>query len=76
MTVASRHARADWAFWAAAQDAAAAVAVCSQIDDRDYEVLVGPMAATLPWLAVPTPDRLDVSGLQAALETRGGGARE
>jgi hypothetical protein len=34
------------------------------------------MAATLPWLAVPTPDRLDVSGLQAALETRGGGARE
>ena len=72
MAVASERDRADWTFWAAAQDAVAAVAVCGPIDDADYQVLVAPMARALPWLAVGTPDLLAVSGLQAALGRWGG----
>lgn len=72
MTVAARHDRTDWAFWAAAWDAAAGVAVGGLIDDRDYQQLVGPMADAIPWLAVGRPDRLDVAELQAVLGQWGG----
>lgn len=72
MTVASRHDRTDWAFWAAAWDAAAGVAVCGLIDDRDYQQLVGSLVGVVPWLAAGRPDRVDVAGLQAALGQLGG----
>lgn len=72
MTVASRLNRSDWAFWAAAWDAALGVAVGGLIDDRDYQHLVGPLSRAMPWLAVERPDRLDAAGLQAALDQWGG----
>ena len=67
MSVASRYDRTDWAFWAAAWDAAAGVAVGGLIDDQAYQQLVGPLASVIPWLAVGRQDRLDVARLQAAL---------
>ncbi len=67
MAVASRNKMSDWAFWAAAWDAAAAVAACDRIDERHHRVLIGPIASVLPWLAWCRPDRVDVSGLQAAI---------
>jgi hypothetical protein len=41
--------RSDWAFWAAACDAAAAVAAGSLVV-RDFETLVGPFARVVPTL--------------------------
>jgi hypothetical protein len=72
MATAARNNRADWAFWAAAWDAAAAVASCGLIEERDYQVLVGPMAGVMRWLANLGPDRLEASGLQAAIDRLGG----
>lgn len=74
-TVAVERDRVDWAFWAAAQDAAAAVVVRGWIDDADYQALVAPVARVLPWLAVGAPDQLAVSGLQEALGRWGGAPR-
>lgn len=42
--------RTDWAFWAAAWDAAAAVAG-DGLADRDYEILTGPLATVMPALS-------------------------
>lgn len=42
--------RSDWAFWAAACDAGAAVAAGARID-RHYEALVAPFAEVVPALA-------------------------
>lgn len=75
MTVASRHDRADWAFWVAAWDAAMAVAMGGMLTDRDYQELVGPLASVMPWLAVERPDRIDAAGLRAALGQWGGTPR-
>jgi hypothetical protein len=41
--------RTDWAFWAAAWDAAAAVAA-DGLADREYEILTGPLARVMPRL--------------------------
>jgi hypothetical protein len=41
----------DWAFWAAASDAAAAVAAGTRIG-RPYETLTAPLAAVMPALVV------------------------
>ena len=49
--------RMDWAFWAAASDAAAAVAAGTRIG-RPYETLTAPLAAVMPALA-PRPGRTD-----------------
>ncbi|HZC25883.1 MAG TPA: hypothetical protein VE287_02600 [Actinopolymorphaceae bacterium] len=71
MDVARRHQCSDWAFWAAAWDAAAAVAACDRIDAHHHEVLVGPVASVLPWLTRCRPDRVDAPGLQAAIARLG-----
>jgi hypothetical protein len=44
--------RADWAFWAAACDASAAVAVGERIG-RHYDILVAPFAEVVPSLVAP-----------------------
>lgn len=67
MAVAQRNKSSDWAFWAAAWDAAAAVATCDRIEERHHRVLVAPMASVLPWLAWCRPDQVETSGLQAAI---------
>jgi hypothetical protein len=41
--------RTDWAFWAAAWDAAAAVAA-DGLADREYEILTGPLVTVMPAL--------------------------
>jgi hypothetical protein len=41
--------RNDWAFWAAAWDAGAAV-TADRLSDSDYELLTGPIAAIMPCL--------------------------
>jgi hypothetical protein len=41
--------RTDWAFWAAAWDAAAAVAA-DGLADREYKILTGPLATVMPAL--------------------------
>lgn len=46
LATAHRRGRMDWAFWAAASDAAAAVAAGSRIG-RHYEILVAPLAAVM-----------------------------
>lgn len=53
LAVAHRLRRMDWAFWAAASDAAAAVAAGTRIG-RPYETLTVPLAAVMPILA-PNP---------------------
>jgi hypothetical protein len=50
LETARRTDRADWAFWAAASDAGAAVAAGEQIG-RHYDTLVTPFAAVVPLLA-------------------------
>ncbi|WP_157181181.1 hypothetical protein [Actinopolymorpha alba] len=67
MDVALRATCSDWAFWAAAWDAAAAVAACDRIDRRHHRVLAEPLATVLPWLSLALPDRVEVSGLRAAI---------
>lgn len=57
LAAARRLRRMDWAFWAAASDAAAAVAVGTRIG-RPYEILTAPLAAVMPALA-PRPGRTD-----------------
>jgi hypothetical protein len=39
----------DWSFWAAASDAAAAIAARDRIG-RDYQTLISPLSAVMPWL--------------------------
>jgi hypothetical protein len=46
----------DWSFWAAASDAAAAMAV-DDLAASDYEALTGPLASVVPPLAREAPDR-------------------
>jgi hypothetical protein len=50
LAAAHRLRRMDWAFWAAASDAAAAVAAGTRIG-RPYETLTAPLAAVMPALA-------------------------
>lgn len=75
MDVASRSRSADWAFWAAAWDAAVAVALCGRIGADHHEALVGPIAQALPWLAQDVPIQVEVPSPQAAL-ARVGAAHE
>ncbi|GAA2754803.1 hypothetical protein [Actinopolymorpha rutila] len=72
MAAAQRHQRTEWAFWAAAWDAAAAVAAGDRMEEENYRVLVEPLAAALPWLRGRTPTRLSRSGLQATIASFGG----
>jgi hypothetical protein len=67
MAAAVRNGRTDWAFWAAAWDAAAAVAALGRISEHHYRVLAGPMAGAMPWLAEGMPAQLDVTGLPGAI---------
>lgn len=39
----------DWSFWAAASDAAAAIAARDWIG-RDYQTLISPLSVVMPWL--------------------------
>ncbi|MEQ4205289.1 hypothetical protein [Actinopolymorpha sp. B9G3] len=71
MAVARRHGSTDWAFWAAVWDAAAGVAASDRVDEHHYQTLIGPVASGLPWLASRQPDRMEVSGLQAAITRYG-----
>ncbi|MGH3489382.1 MAG: hypothetical protein ACRDP8_15945 [Actinopolymorphaceae bacterium] len=71
MAVARRHGSADWAFWAAVWDAAAGVAACDRVAEDRYQTLIGPVASVMPWLVAQQPDRVGVSGLQAALTRYG-----
>jgi hypothetical protein len=57
LAAAHRLRRMDWAFWAAASDAAAAVAAGTRIG-RPYETLTAPLAAVMPALA-PRPGLTD-----------------
>jgi hypothetical protein len=57
LAAARRLRRMDWAFWAAASDAAAAVAVGTRIGSP-YETLTAPLTAVMPALA-PRPGRAD-----------------
>ena len=50
MALAQTHGRDDWAFWAAAWDAAGALAAEHRISRESYRVLVEPMAVALRWL--------------------------
>ena len=52
LAVAHRLRRMDWAFWAAASDAAAAVAAGTRIG-HPYGTLTAPLAAVMPALAPP-----------------------
>jgi hypothetical protein len=49
LDAASRYRWHDWAFWAAASDAAAAIAARDRIG-RHYQPLISPLAAVMPWL--------------------------
>jgi hypothetical protein len=50
LDTASRHHWPDWAFWAAASDAGAAIAAGDRIGSH-YETLISPLAAVMPWLS-------------------------
>jgi hypothetical protein len=50
MDVASMLQRADWAFWAAASDAAAAIAGAERLGNH-YDILISPLATVLPSLS-------------------------
>ena len=50
MDVASMLQRADWAFWAAAFDAAAAIAASERLGSH-YDILISPLATVLPSLS-------------------------
>lgn len=64
--VARHRQRQNWAFWAAAWDAAAGVAVGDRIGAR-YHTLVGPFAAIMPALAHSRADVLGGRGPQEAV---------
>jgi hypothetical protein len=49
LDTASSYHWSDWEFWAAASDAAAAIAARDRIG-RHYQVLISPLAAIMPWL--------------------------
>lgn len=49
MDAARAQGRDDWAFWAAAWDAGAAI-IADGLADSDYELLTGPIAAVMPSL--------------------------
>jgi hypothetical protein len=73
ITAALTHGRYDWAFWAAAWDAAGALAAEHRVDSESYRVLVAPMAVALGWLspeaAVPIPAQREVPFELAPLVT-------
>ncbi len=71
MDVARRNQSTDWAFWAAAWDAAAAVAACDRIDVHHHQVLIGPVARVFPWLSRCRPDRVESPGLKAVIARLG-----
>jgi hypothetical protein len=50
MDAASRYRWPDWAFWAAASDAGAAIAA-GDLMGSHYETLISPLTAAMPWLA-------------------------
>ncbi len=52
--------RPDWAFWAAAWDAGAAIAA-EGLTDGDYDLLTGPLAAIMPGLRRAGRDRGDLT---------------
>jgi hypothetical protein len=52
--------RTDWAFWAAACDAGAAVAAGLGIGDH-YDTLIAPFAEVIPALARPAPGIAPIS---------------
>jgi hypothetical protein len=65
LAAAHRLHRMDWAFWAAASDAAAAVAAGTRIG-RDYDTLTGPLAAVMsPLAAWPGRAPASVAGFTA-----------
>jgi hypothetical protein len=59
LAAAHRMRRLDWAFWAAASDAAAAVAAGPRIGNP-YQTLTAPLAAVMPTLAA-NPDSADTN---------------
>jgi hypothetical protein len=77
MDLASELGRPDWAFWAAAWDAAAAIAAADRIGGA-FDVLTAPLAAVMPSLApggdaerglsraIPVQRRSDVASDQGA----------
>jgi hypothetical protein len=60
LETAHRMHRTDWAFWAAACDAGAAVAAEARIG-RHFDTLIAPFAEVIPALACPAPDSAAVS---------------
>ena len=54
MDTAHKLSRSDWASWAAACDAAAAIAAGDRLG-ADYDTLTAPLAAVMPWLATSQP---------------------
>jgi hypothetical protein len=76
MDTAHKLSRSDWASWAAACDAAAAIAAGDRLG-ADYDTLTAPLAAVMPWLATgQTSDQGQAPGLprqrlpESALEQR------
>jgi hypothetical protein len=65
LTTARRLRRADWAFWAAVSDAAAAVAAGTRIGPH-YDTLTAPLATVMPTLAAsPGPAHASAAGFIA-----------
>jgi hypothetical protein len=63
MDTAHKLSRSDWASWAAACDAAAAIAAGDRLG-ADYDTLTAPLAAVMPWLASgQTSDQGQAPGL-------------
>ena len=60
METARRVHRTDWAFWAAACDAGAAVAAGARIG-RHYDTLIAPFTEVIPALARPAPGMAAIS---------------
>jgi hypothetical protein len=60
METARRVHRTDWAFWAAACDAGAAVAAGARIG-RHYDTLIAPFAEVIPPLVRPAPGMAAIS---------------
>lgn len=76
MDTAHKRSRSDWASWAAACDAAAAIAAGDRLG-ADYDTLTAPLAAVMPWLATSqTSEQGQAPGLprqrlpESALEQR------
>lgn len=51
LDAASRYHWPDWAFWAGASDAGAAIAAGDRIGSH-YETLISPLATVMPWLTL------------------------